>query len=103
MTAAYNSGSIMARTLESLEPGTPLLAGPTRVGSVSAVYATGDARSADLIVARWDALGAEVAIPSSEIESISERGVHLMRQEADQYADLAPFDETRFPTLRKLK
>ncbi len=103
MTAAYNSGSIMARTLESLEPGTPIFAGPTRVGTVAAVYAEGDSRAAELVVAHWDALGGEVVIPAGEIERISEQGVHLMRQEADQYADLAPFDEARFPTLRKLK
>jgi hypothetical protein len=101
--AAYNSGSIMARTLESLEPGTPLLAGPTRVGTVAGVYTDGDSRAAELIVAHWDALDGEVVIPAAEIERISERGVHLMRQEADQYADLAPFDAARFPTLRKLK
>jgi hypothetical protein len=103
MIAAYNSGSIMARTLESLEPGTPVFAGPTRVATVTAVYAEGDARSADLLVAHWDALAADVMIPSGEVESIDERGVHLMRQESDQYADLAPFDPARFPTLKKLK
>ena len=42
-------------------------------------------------------------IPSTEVESIDERGVNLMRREADQYADLAPFDAKRFPTLKKLK
>ncbi len=102
MTAAYNSGSTMARTLESLQPGTPVFAGPTRVGTVGAVYAEGGSRSAEIVVARWDALGADVMIPSTEIERIDERGVHLMRQEADQYADLAPFDAARFPTLKKL-
>ncbi len=103
MTAAYNSGSIMARTLESLEPGTPVYAGPTRVATVTAVYAEGDARSAELVIAHWDARGDEVMIPSTEVESIDERGVNLMRREADQYADLAPFDAKRFPTLKKLK
>ncbi len=103
MIAAYNSGSIMARTLESLEPGTPVYAGPTRVATVTAVYAEGDARSAELVVAHWDARGDEVMIPSTEIESIDERGVHLIRREADQYADLAPFDPARFPTLKQLK
>jgi hypothetical protein len=103
VTAAYNSGSIMARTLESLEPGTPVYAGPTRVATVTAVYAEGDARSAELVVAHWAARGDEVMIPSTEIESIDERGVNLMRREADQYADLAPFDAKRFPTLKKLK
>jgi len=26
-----------------------------------------------------------------------------MRQESDQYADLAPFDALRFPTMKQLK
>jgi hypothetical protein len=102
VTAAYNSGSIMARTLESLQPGTPVFAGPTRVATVTALYAEGDARSTDVVVVRWDARGDEVMIPSSEVESIDEQGVHLIRREADQYADLAPFDAKRFPTLKKL-
>ena len=49
MIAAYNSGSTMARTLESLEPGTPVYAGATRVGEVRGVYAEGDARMAELL------------------------------------------------------
>jgi hypothetical protein len=34
---------------------------------------------------------------------IDDEGVHLIRTEPDQYADLAPFDPARFPTLKKLK
>ena len=94
----------MARTLESLDPGTPVYAGDTRVGDVSAVYAEGDARIAELVVVRWDARGGEdVAIPTTEILSVNDGGVQLIRQEADQYADLAPFDASRFPTMRKMK
>ena len=104
MIAAYNSGSTMARTLESLDPGTPVFAGSTRVGEVRAVYAEGDARSADIVVVSWDARDNEnVAIPSTEILSVDETGVQLMRQESDQYADLAPFDPARFPTMKQLK
>ncbi len=104
MIAAYNSGSTMARTLESLDPGTPVFAGTTRVGDVRAVYAEGNARSADIIVVSWDARGGEnVAIPSTEIESVTDGGVQLMRQESDQYADLAPFDASNFPTMKQLK
>lgn len=103
MIAAYNSGSIMARTLESLDPGTPVFAGSTRVGTVTAVYAEGDARAAELIIVRWDALGSDVAVPAHEIQSVESDGVHMMRQEANQYADLAPFDSARFPTMKKLK
>ncbi len=99
---AYNSGSTMARTLETLEPGTPVYAGATRVGTVTGVYAEGDARSAELIAVHWDARGADVAVPATEIEDVEENGVHLLRRESDQYADLAPFDPTRFPTMRRL-
>jgi hypothetical protein len=103
VTAAYNSGSTMARTLESLEPGTAVFAGDTRVGDVRGVFAEGDARSAELLVVHWDATGDEVAIPTTEVADVSERGVELMRREADQYADLAPFDADRFPTMKRLK
>ena len=100
---AYNSGSTMARTLESLEPGTPVFAGDTRVGEVRAVYADGDARSAALIAVFWDARGDEVSIPATEVFSVDERGVQLMRREPDQYSDLAPFDASSFTTMKKLE
>ncbi|BDE06955.1 hypothetical protein WPS_22310 [Vulcanimicrobium alpinum] len=99
---AYNSGSTMARTLESLVPGTPVFAGSTRVGDVVAVYAEGEARIAELVIVKWAASGDDVAVPTTEIESIDAQGVQLIRREADQYKDLAPFDVERFPTLRKI-
>ena len=99
---AYKLGSTMARTLESLDPGTPVLAGETRVGTVTGVYAEGDARSAHLVAVRWAASGDTVAVPASEIATIDDAGVRLIRQEPDQYADLAPFDEARFVGLRRL-
>ncbi|HEY4439196.1 MAG TPA: hypothetical protein VGN14_02015 [Candidatus Elarobacter sp.] len=92
----------MARTLESLDPGTPVLAGETQVGVVSGVYADGSSRSADIVAVRWDARGGDVAVPATEIMSIDAAGVRLIRQEPDQYADLAPFDPARFPTLRRI-
>ena len=103
MIAAYNSGSTMARTLETLEPGTPVYAGATRVGEVRAVYAEGDARMAELLVVQWEARGEEVVIPTIEVLSVDDTGGQLMRQESDQYKDLAPFDAARFPTMKKLK
>jgi hypothetical protein len=102
VTAAYNQGSTMARTLESLEPGTPVFAGQTRVGVVRAVFAEGDARAAELLVVAWDATGDQVAVPATEVLDVSERGVELMRQEPDQYLDLAPFDAQRFPTMKRI-
>lgn len=103
MIAAYNLGSTMARTLETLDPGTPVFAGPTRVGTVTGVYSEGGSRAAELVVVRLDARDGNVAVPSSEIQSVDDAGVHLMRQEANQYSDLAPFDPARFPTMKKLK
>ena len=103
MITAYNPGSTMARTLESLDPGTPVFAGPTRVGEVRAVYAEGDARIAELLIVHWDARSEDVAVPTTEVLSVNDGAVHLIRQEADQYSDLAPFDASRFPTMKKLK
>ncbi len=103
MIAAYNSGSTMARTLETLEPGTPVYAGATRVGEVRAVYGEGDGRTAELLAVQWDARGEEVAIPATEVQSVDGTGVQLMRQEPDQYGDLAPFDAARFTTMKQLK
>jgi hypothetical protein len=94
----------MARTLESLDPGTPVFAGSTRVGDVRAVYAEGDSRAAELVIVSWDARdGDNVAVPSTEILSVTDAGVQLIRQESDQYADLAPFDPANFPTMKQLK
>jgi hypothetical protein len=92
----------MARTLETLEPGTPIYAGAQRVGVVRALYAEGDSRAVDVVVAHWDARSEDVVIPAFEIENVSDDRVELLRQEADQYADLAPFDAAHFPTMKLL-
>ncbi|HEX3466213.1 MAG TPA: hypothetical protein VHS78_19350 [Candidatus Elarobacter sp.] len=92
----------MARTLESLDPGTPVYAGETRVGDVRAVYAEGNARIAELLIVHWDARGEDVAIPTTEVESVDD-GVRLIRQEPDQYEDFAPWDAASFPTMKRLK
>ena len=102
MIAAYNSGSTMARILESLEPGTPVFVGETQVGDVRAVYAEGDARSAELLVVHWDATGDDVAVPATEVQDLSERGVELMRRESDQDAGWPSFDAERFPTMKRI-
>ena len=103
MTAAYKSGSTMAATLESLDPGTPVYAGDTRVGDVRAVYAEGNARIAELLIVHWDARGEEVAIPTTEVASVDEAAVRLIRQESDQYEDFTSWDASRFPTMKRLK
>jgi hypothetical protein len=99
---AYKSGSTMARTLETLVPGTPVFAGETNVGSVVAAYADGDARIAEIIVVHWTERGEDVAVPSTEVLSVDDSGVHLMGTVAGPYSDLAPFDAASFTTMRKL-
>jgi hypothetical protein len=103
VTAAYKSGSTMAATLESLDPGTPVYAGDTRVGEVRAVYAEGNARIAELLIVHWDARGEEVAIPTTEVASVDEGAVRLIRQESDQNDDFTSWDASRFPTMKRLK
>ena len=103
MIVAYNDGSTMARTLEQLDPGTPVFCGNARVGSVASVYAEGDARAAEIVVVRWDATGTDLAVPASEVLSLDADGVHLIRQEPSQYTDFAPFDSARFTTMKKLR
>jgi hypothetical protein len=103
VTAAYKSGSTMAATLESLDPGTPVYAGDTRVGDVRAVYAEGNARIAELLIVHWDARGEEVAIPTTEVASVDEGAVRLIRQEPDQNDDFTSWDASRFPTMKRLK
>jgi hypothetical protein len=103
VTAAYKSGSTMAATLESLDPGTPVYAGDTRVGEVRAVYAEGNARIAELLIVHWDARGEEVAIPTTEVASVDEGAVRLIRQESDQNEDFTSWDASRFPTMKRLK
>jgi hypothetical protein len=99
---AYFDRSAMARTLETLTVGTPVYAGETRVGDVRGVYAEGNARAAELVVVHWDETDTDLAIPTTEIESVDDDRVALIRNEPDQYEDFAPFDAARFPTLRKI-
>ena len=92
----------MARTLETLEPGTPVFAGGTKIGEVRAVYAEGDARSAEILAVRLTLRDEDVSIPAGEVGSVDEQGVHLIRTEHREIQDFAPFDETRYPTMKKL-
>jgi hypothetical protein len=92
----------MARTLETLAPGTPIYCGEQRVGEVRALYGEGTSRAVEWVIAHWAFENREVAIPSSEIESVTERGVVLMHTDPKLYADLTTFNEARFPTARKL-
>ncbi len=91
----------MARTLETLDLGTPVFCGGTRVGTVSGLYAEGAAKSVEWVVVRWDERG-NLAVPATEVEDIDDAGVVLMHSETKFYDDLIDFDESRFPTVHKL-
>jgi hypothetical protein len=92
----------MARTLETLEPGTPVFCGDTRVGEVHALYAEGTSRAVDWLVVHWSNGDREVALPSSEVEAVNDAGVQLMHNEERFYAELTTFDAARFPTAHRL-
>jgi hypothetical protein len=92
----------MARTLESLTPGTPVFAGETRIGEVRAAYTEGGSRAVELLVIHHDARGEDVAVSASEVESVDDAGVQLMGRRADDYRDLPPFDPARFSTMKRL-
>ena len=53
----------MARTLETLDLGTPVFVGEVRVGDVRGLYAEGAARSVEWLVVDWESRG-EVAVPA---------------------------------------
>ena len=91
----------MARTLETLDLGTPVFCGEERVGDVRGLYAEGSARAVEWVVVDWVARG-EVAVPSIEVGSVDERGVTLIQQNPRDYDSLPAFNVERFPTVRKL-
>jgi hypothetical protein len=92
----------MARTLESLEPGTPVFCGDTRVGEVHALYSEGTSRAVEWVVVRWTTGNRDVAVPANEVEAVNDGGVQLMHSEERFYAELTTFDEARFPTVHRL-
>ncbi len=104
LAGAYVNRSTMAHTLETLTPGTPVFCGDTHVGDVLALYSEGHSRLPALIVVHWTYGGRtdDVAVPTDEVESVSDRGVELMQLEPEQYANLATFDPARFPTVHPL-
>ena len=92
----------MARTLETLESGTPVYCGDARVGEVLALYSEGTSRAVEWVIVRWADGGREVAVPASEVETVNDDGVRLMHSEERFYAELTTFDEARFPTVHRL-
>ena len=91
----------MARTLETLDLGTPVYCGEVRVGEVRALYAEGSARSVEWVVVHWTSRGV-VAVPAIEVGSVDDRGVTLIQSDPREYDSLPAFNEQRFPTVRKL-
>jgi len=91
----------MARTLETLDLGTPVFCGEVRVGDVRALYAEGDARAVEWVVVNWVDRG-DVAVPAIDIGSVDDHGVTLIQANPRDYEGLPAFSEERFPTVRKL-
>ncbi len=92
---------LIARTLETLDLGTPVFCGEERVGDVRGLYAEGAARAVEWVVVDWAARG-DVAVPAIEVGSVEDRGVTLIQSNPRDYESLPAFTEERFPTVRKL-
>ncbi len=91
----------MARTLETLDLGTPVFCGAVRVGDVRGLYAEGTARSVEWVVVGWGERG-NLAVPAIEIGNVDDNGVTLLQSDPRSYELLPEFSESRFPTVRKL-
>jgi hypothetical protein len=91
----------MARTLETLDLGTPVFCGETQVGTVRGLYAEGESRAVEWVVVAWDGRG-NVAIPAIDVGTVDEHGVSLMQSDPRSYDGTPEFEESRFPTVRKL-
>jgi len=92
---------LMARTLETLDLGTPVFCGEESVGDVRGLYAEGTARAVEWVVVDWVSRG-QVAVPSIEVGSVDDHGVTLIQQNPRDYDGLPAFSAERFPTVRKL-
>jgi hypothetical protein len=93
----------VAQRLETLEPGTPVWCGETRVGSVEGVYAEGNAAVAEYMVVRWDLRnGTPVLIATKDVDSLEKRGVELMGEDPQQYVTAPRYDEKLYPSLRRI-
>ena len=67
----------MARTLETLDLGTPVFCGEERVGDVRGLYAEGTARAVEWVVVDWVSRG-EVAVPATK-ESLNAGGIDAVK------------------------
>jgi hypothetical protein len=93
----------MARRLETLEPGTAVFCGETRVGSVDGVYAEGTAEVAEYMVVRWESRdNTPVLIATKDVETLEDRGVTLMGDDAQQYEIAPKYEEKLYPSLRRI-
>jgi hypothetical protein len=92
----------MARLLEDLEVGTPVYLADSQVGEVRGVYAEGGARLAEYLAVYWGARGAEVLIPTKDVQSLEPKGVILMGEDPRAFASHPAFDVANYPTIRRI-
>ena len=91
----------MARTLETLDLGTPVFCGEERVGDVRGLYSEGASRAVEWVIVNWASRG-DVAVPALEVATVDDHGVTLLQDDPATYATLTMFDEAKFPTVHKL-
>lgn len=93
----------MARRLETLDPGTPVFCGETRVGTVDGVYAEGSAEVAEYLVVRWESRSdMPVLIATKDVQTLEDRGVTLMGDDPQQYTTAPKYEDKLYPSLRRI-
>jgi hypothetical protein len=93
----------MARRLETLDSGTPVFCGETRVGTVDGVYAEGSAEVPEYLVVRWESRSdMPVLIATKDVETLEDRGVTLMGADPQQYVTAPKYEDKLYPSLRRI-
>lgn len=91
----------MARLLEDLAPGTPVVdRDGTRVGEVRGLYGLGESRAAEYLLIHWSARQTDALVPSTEVAAIGE-SVELIGS-AQTYEMLPAYEPSSNPSLHAL-
>ncbi len=92
----------MARLLENLEHGTPLLSATEgKLGEVRGVFAIGETRVPECLLVYWDDTAEETLLDADEVMTISEDGV-MLRSARKMYEVLPAYDPQSNPLLKRL-
>jgi hypothetical protein len=92
----------MAKLLESLAHGTPVLSATEgKLGEVRGVFAIGETRVPECLLVFWDHSKEETLLDTDEVLSITDDGV-VLRSAKKMYEVLPAYDPQSNPLLKRL-